>query len=106
MNNCNFFDENSKYTIIKNSEESISKISIFSNVLTNITNLRTNEKNNQDLSPSNLKTLISQIENEKEQDVLITKIREIEAYLEQMKPTKCTINFKKYFTLLSQCLEK
>ena len=100
MNNCNFFDENSKYTIIKNSEESISKISIFSN------DLRTNEKNNQDLSPSNLKTLISQIENEKEQDVLITKIREIEAYLEQMKPTKCTINFKKYFTLLFQCLEK
>ena len=54
----------------------------------------------KDLPAKSLKSLISNIENETDINAIIIKVKKIEVHLEGMNPTKCDINYQKYFTLL------
>ena len=58
-----------------------------------------------DLSKSELKHLISQLEKENNQTLLLEKIKAIENYLKDKKPMKCNFNYQKWFSLLFRRME-
>ena len=60
----------------------------------------------KDIPAKSLKSLISNIENETDINAIIIKVKKIEVHLEGMNPTKCDINYQKYFTLLFKQIEK
>ena len=59
----------------------------------------------KDSSASGLKSLISKIESEKELNDITKRIKAVEVYLEEMKPTKFDSNYQKYFSLLFRRIE-
>ena len=59
----------------------------------------------KDSSVSGLKNLIAKIESEKDLNEMTKKIKAIEVYLEEMKPTKFDLNYQKYFSMLFRRIE-
>ena len=59
----------------------------------------------KDSSVSGLKNLIAKIESEKDLNEITKKIKAIEVYLEEMKPTKFDLNYQKYFSMLFRRIE-
>ena len=89
------FNENRRYDITINENIKLSQISIKSHDSFSLFD-SLEFLHEEELSTSGLKSLLSKIET----DNFFQLISEIEDYLKRMKPTKCDINYQKYFVLL------
>ena len=59
-----------------------------------------NGTHDKDASTSDLKKLLAGLEKENDANVIYKKIRDIETFLETMKPKKCDINYQKLIPIL------
>ena len=59
-----------------------------------------NNRHYLEKSTKELKLLISKIDSLEEEEYFYSSITELDNFLEMMKPTKCDINYQKYFSLL------
>ena len=97
-------NENETYDIVLNDEIKLSNISVNSNISFNLFQSQVN-LHTEYLSALELSNLISKLQKEEEIKNTYNIIKEIQSFLERMKPTKCDINYQKLFSLLFRSIQ-